>query len=442
MILQLLVCIIFLFVLYACVSNRADDILVEMFLTLLSWVGGYFNVYFINDSHKDAKAIINQKWKGDALEYLMASPSWYPLINVESVDGPVWARMRSTVQELLATTDFETRIGPIVKEIVDRELKEDSRITNKVLTTLNMRIMWKLVFGLDASEQLCNEMCDLTDLLRGEIAQKTPSTERGQKLKAKMMKIVSETAATNPRVQHIWKKSEYEREFICSVLQPFFVSPFINITDIYVPLLNAVNETPCLQACLQDKHMTKNLIFESIFKSHPFPILERDLKKTIGKFKKGGHVYLLNIDASYKGDKWCPADWDNKDHDRQNRWKIFGCGPRMCVGSQLATVWLSELLFAMNEKVGLKNLVPWEGHRYSGRTNDDDENPFETLRRLGLAVWYRFQVLMKYRKSWFHEEHMYGPFTPWKVEDKAEAANAKVEDKTAGLAQAPAQTAI
>jgi len=392
------------FICYCFVSNREDQNLARIFLLLLSTIGGYIDVHFITDSHPLAKKIVAEKRKGQSLEYLVATPVWFPLINVESIDGPVWKRLRQLVLQILKTTDFKNRVEDIIHKHVCSYDKE-TKVTNIFLTKLDIAIIWDLLFHVKPDEQIVSDLCFLIEHMRGSIAMKIAKLDDDGALKYRCMNYVLEAAKKVPELREIQENAEYDTEFCTALLQPFFVSPGINIADIFVPLVKAANKSPCIAGCLEDKDMTKQLIQETIFMEHPFPILERDLSKNIGPFKKNSHIFMMNIDADYKGTEFCPERWGDAKFSRENFWKLFGSGPRNCVGAQLALSWLPELFYALHGRFGMENLVPWEGHKHSGRANDEDDNPYEAIKRMGLAIVYRMQKTLGLRKTWFHENH-------------------------------------
>merc|ERR1719461_775724 len=346
-------------------DRGTESCLVTVYLSFLGALSGYFDIHFIDDSHPHGKQIIQEKWKGRGLEFLLATPTWFPLINVESVDGPVWARLRGLTLKILQVSEFKERVPEIIERVVSR-YDQDTKVTNVVLGHVNIRIIWELLFRAQPTEEIVSQLYEVIELLRGTIAQKVSQTPAGQRLKKDTINLVIETAKGVENLKDILYSAQYELEFGCAVLQPFFVSPGINIADILVPALQKAEETPCIRACLEDVEMARQLVLDSIFMRHPFPILERDLTKNIGNFKKGSHVFMMNLNPEkQKGDVFCPARWGDSKFYRQNIWKVFGCGPRMCAGMQLALVWLPELLVALNERFGRENLVPWEGHKHS-----------------------------------------------------------------------------
>jgi hypothetical protein len=392
------------FVLYLFISNRANQNLARIWLLILSTIGGYIDVHFIYDTHPLAKKIIAEKRKGQSLEYLVATPVWFPLINVESIDGPVWKRLRQLVLQILKVTNFKNRVEDIILRHVC-SYDKDTKVTNAFLTKIDITIIWELLFKVKPDEQIISDLCFLIEHMRGSIAMKIAKLDDEGALKYRCMNYVLEAAKGVPELKEIQENAEYDVEFCTACLQPFFVSPGINIADIFVPLLQAARKSPCIARCLEDKEMTKQLVAETIFMKHPFPILERDLSKNIGPFKKKSHIFLMNLDAEHKTGEFCPERWGNAKFYRENFWKLFGSGPRNCVGAQLALVWLPELFHALHGRFGMENLVPWEGHKHSGRHNDEDDNPYEAIKRLGLAIVYRIQKTFRMRKTWFHENH-------------------------------------
>jgi len=393
------------FIFYCFVSNRVNQNLAKIWLMLLSTIGGYFDVHFVQDTHPLAKKIIGEKQKGKSLEYLIATPTWFPLINIESIDGPVWKRLRTLTLRILNTTDFKKRLPEIIQRQVAK-FDKDSRVTNSFLTRINITVIWELLFNKQPEENVIQDLAHVTEHMRGSIAMKIAKMDDQGAFKYQCMRHVLNAAQETPQLKAIAEDSEYEIEFCTAMLQPFFISPGINIADIFVPLLQKARKSPCLQRCLEDQEMAKHLVSETIFMKHPFPIFERDLSKNIGPFKKNSHIFFMNLDADYKGNEFCPERWGDSKFNRDNFWKLFGAGPRNCVGAQLALVWLPELICSMYERFGMDNLVPWEGHKHSGRTNDEEDNPYEAIKRMGLAIVYRLQLALGFRKYWFHESHM------------------------------------
>jgi hypothetical protein len=103
------------------------------------------------------------------------------------------------------------------------------------------------------------------------------------------------------------------RRYYSLILQPFLISPAINIGDIMCSV--AINGPSCsynLDQCMR--------------LMHPFPIFERFVEKSI-QFKgsvipAGTHVIMFTSDF--------PA------HQNQVSWPVFGAGTRACLGAHLA----------------------------------------------------------------------------------------------------------
>jgi len=112
------------------------------------------------------------------------------------------------------------------------------------------------------------------------------------------------------------------------VLQPFIISPAINVSDI------------AIQWDLKDSVETNSV------RNHPFPILEREITLD-------GKIYQVFI----------PTD--------ELQILPFGYGARQCSGKAIANTFSETFFTILIERNIYK---PRENHRYSGRDNDHTDN--------------------------------------------------------------------
>ena len=127
---------------------------------------------------------------------------------------------------------------------------------------------------------------------------------------------------------------------ISVILQPFIISPAINVSDV------AVNWD-------LDKTIEANIV-----KNHPFPILEREVVID-------GKIFQAFI----------PTD--------ELKILPFGYGIRQCTGKVIAVKFLETFFTRLMEQNIYK---PCENHLFSGRDNDSSCSMEETLFQLRMLI--------------------------------------------------------
>ena len=143
-----------------------------------------------------------------------------------------------------------------------------------------------------------------------------------------------------------WRQPEY----YSLVMQPFILSPAINVGDIAVQMAAQPGLSPD----------------EAIRAAHPFPILERlvaaEIRDPGGSgavaVKPGTQVIIFTADLAAA----C--------------WPPFGVGPRACAGTALALGLLRPMHASLRT---LPAFQPAVGHRFSGRNNDGNVSWREAL---------------------------------------------------------------
>ena len=139
-------------------------------------------------------------------------------------------------------------------------------------------------------------------------------------------------------------------EHFSVIMQPFIISPMINVSDI------AVSVKQNMSKLAQFNHDTDNFIDYAIFAAHPFPVLERFNKKT------NTQIFIKITDLG---------------EEKYN----YGYGPRACLGRLYAREFLKEFFQPILQNNKTINFMPESGHLYSGRDNDNG-NISESLYQL------------------------------------------------------------
>jgi hypothetical protein len=284
--------------------------------------------------------------KGEALERYVAGPAWEPLLSLESVDGPLYHSMIADFHRLTqalpppaAFADVCRRrvsalAARLASESTDRSPGESQPAGAEAVAQLCVACFLEHLFGEDDG-QLRDALAAASWEWRREIAVRGRAYAQ---VKARAVELALQKLRQTPALWRLFGERWREPRFISLLLQPFLISPAINVTDIAV----AMKRHPGLS--LED----------ALRKMHPFPILERFLREDV--LVDGRVAVRANTQAVLFTSDFCDAAWPP-----------FGAGPRACAGTAMAMALLRPML---TELVPLQRFQPETGHRFSGRHND------------------------------------------------------------------------
>ncbi|POM57907.1 Hypothetical protein PHPALM_37523 [Phytophthora palmivora] len=302
--------------------------------------------------------------KGDLIESKLALPAWSPVVSLESVNGEQWRRMKTQFTKLVRvlqpiselTTIFETR---------GRELLESKTVIDALkVNELSVACFYEWVFGRTFEGQKFAEVCHSTWEWRKQIALKG-FADSGVK-KRTIAWCVEEIRRT-PRLYQLFGEKWAEPEYYSLILQPFVISPAINLTDIAVVVKEWVNITPAPET------ITPEIIRQCVCSAHPFPVVER-------YFPCGDDA--LNIPANTH--VLIPLDEMADDAFAAGVDLTFGAGSRVCIGRHMAMKAMVGLF--TDAFVRSNRFQPRLNHKFSGRHNDGEETVAETLYQLQFVV--------------------------------------------------------
>jgi hypothetical protein len=349
--------------------------------------------------------------KGNLIEGLIAMPAWAPILSLESVNGKQWEIVRANIMELFNYIPSKEKLGLIAKNEAKYLLNKKEEINSKLISKITLKIFLKWLFC--ENNQSINKVVDdkssehTNNTSRKssgnvEIKDKTredPTFENtftksdfsfidsflteeflekmyiGQLCFRRKLAIKGEgnpvdEAFTITSIVDILKKSKYTNLFewekpecYSILMQPFIISPMINIADIACSLKNEK------QNYKGDKEFDSYLE-NCLFLEHPFPLLERYIKETNTQWF-----------ANTRTMDFC----DKKDAAKIN----FGIGMRSCLGRIYARELLRNLFEDMINEDFFK---PDVEHQYSGKSNDNPD--------FSVSV-YQMKILVKLLVSEF-----------------------------------------
>ena len=322
-------------------------------------------VIMISDPELAAIVLKESNRKGYALEKYSSVPAWKPIISLESEDGPVWKKMSKNFHILLQRLPPVSRFSDIAAINIATLRKHcgetktiDSnmivKLTIETFLTYVLNCTWRPEFQIfiDASWEWRKEIAIKG---RADIAVKEKTVKY----------FVSLLKETNPN-HNLWDlfgEKWNEPEYYSLILQPFIISPSINVGDILV----AVKLSP-----------PGTSLEMAMRKYHPFPLFERYVDHDISI---DGRNVLIKANTQ--------VEMFLSDFKDSAKWPLFGAGERVCAGRHLAMPLLKVL---HTELTPLSNFDPSKNHLYSGRSNDDSLTVSQALfflNTIGSIILYR-----------------------------------------------------
>eukprot|EP01129_Flabellula_baltica_P000497 TRINITY_DN1049_c0_g2_i1.p1 TRINITY_DN1049_c0_g2~~TRINITY_DN1049_c0_g2_i1.p1 ORF type:complete len:410 (-),score=50.54 TRINITY_DN1049_c0_g2_i1:6-1235(-) len=337
------------------------------------------NVVRLTSQNDTAKRVLkSSNEKGKYLEYCLSCPAWAPILSIESVDGELWSRMSKSFFMLSRSLDWKTRLPDIVDRQLTQCLGDEGRIVSNDVATVVLRILFELVFWRDMDKQEEIMFREAGETLRRGLSQKGPSDkDLLHRFFNHMSEIVQEMNYYDKLGVDVTGISR--AEFVSVLIQPFLISPQINFVDIFCDMESLLKGSSELQEKLFQAIETDNsafvmgVIFESIRTSHPFPILERHLSKDVEKIPAGSQVFIEQDAISNEEKIIDVSRWSGE----KEMWKIYGIGPRMCAGMNIANVLLEKIGSFLCSRTHFNRLDLASDHQYSGRRNDGKEGIIE-----------------------------------------------------------------
>jgi hypothetical protein len=258
-------------------SHSISTAMKRFLFWLFGWMHGY---HFINITDVDMAVMILKSSvdKGVPLERCVAMPAWAPILSLESVEGPLWKAMRHDFDKLL------TRCIPPVAKLQEIALRNivalksrlsiGSPITAEVIEQLTVATFIEFVFD-EPWKDTFQVFIEAAREWRKELSMRGKGDKEKQRRAIRLLvedllcpsvkfsDLIHELTNNN---QHSQKKSHlsdstlwYQARYFSLILQPFIISPCINVGDILV----SVELHPELS------------LEEALCFMHPFPILER-----------------------------------------------------------------------------------------------------------------------------------------------------------------------
>ena len=315
----------------------------NIYIRIVGFIYGK-SMYIIRDVDIMKKIMKTSTIKGETgLEQLLSKKNWLPVLSVESEDGENWKRLREYFNKVYNNLQWKEKLPLIIEDICSK-YKNCKVINSHIISGCVGEIMLKLLFNYTCNQNEINLLINMRDEFAKTLSLNgSPNNNLRFKSFEFIKKLVLSSNNTNTDIINL-------NEWVSIYIQPFIISPMINISDLFASLPKFLQETNI------SIHSDK-LLVELLDYQHPFPLLERISIHSFNNIKKGDHVFFA-VD-------------DNEKLLRKEKSGIrFGNGSRGCPGQNLAIMLFQGMvkeLYNNDENI----FCPSVNHYYSGRTNDN-----------------------------------------------------------------------
>jgi hypothetical protein len=359
---------------------------------------------------KAAKKILSfGEDKGRTLEETIMLPAWESAASLESANGKLWRDLRASfdhhhrhlppaasLEEVFLNLDVRSVLAPTSaageaqgSAAPDANMRSPRTLVDSPgVTRLTLAGFGQWLFAAPMATEDVECLYQTSVAIRREVAMRgygdSGAKQRGYDTVIRLL----EASAYDPPPGRQWR----EREAYSAVLQPYIISPAVNVIDIFIAL-EALCDLPAQarrwvqQGYAASREDIQAHLLETMRLKHPFPVLER---------LHGRTQYFVPLDSLFRegtpAGRFSPGDWQGPGGTLAHPADFvpFGIGPRRCPGRQIALGALGALLYNLVSSPEF-DFQPTANHRYSGRVHDDAPSPFteslHTFWRIVSALW-------------------------------------------------------
>jgi hypothetical protein len=274
----------------------------------------------------------------------VSSPAWKPLRSLESVDGLDWAQLKSKLVKFMASLPGLPLLHQLAAEETQALESSHAIIDSPAICRLTVVVLLRYILHGASLSRIMEEVVDHIVSASAEWRKEISLKGRGDlSIKQKAIDSLSALLIIPPDDIH-------------HILQPFFISPVINISDLMCTVERTTDLGP------------EEKVLRAIMRQHPFPFLERYVDDAVSSVPAQTQVFipLARMAAAHPDELWM----------------CFSTGPRGCPGKSIAMVLSREIVMTLGSSPRFR---PNIGHKYSGRNNDSSIDDF----------WYCIQTMIR-----------------------------------------------
>ena len=308
--------------------------------------------------------------KGRGIEELIAMPAWEPILSLESVNGSKWIELKKNFLILQKHLPSVQQLGIVAKHEMNKFIgnNQNTELNSKEISILALRVFVNWLFNnseTDADILTKNQLETIYESsmeYRKELAFKALGCKAKKQDSVDIIVDLLQNSEKYGNVFNDWKQPEY----YSVIMQPFIISPMINVSDIAVTLKKDLTKFDS-----EFNNDTSSFVDYAIASQHPFPILER--------YNQNTNTQTVIILSDFKGE------------EKFN----YGHGPRACLGRLYAREFLKEFFepALINKSI---QFLPEKLHFYSGRNNDNGNIQESIYQLKSLAKILYFLIMEKF----------------------------------------------
>lgn len=291
------------------------------------------------------RQILKHTNKGSVIEEKLATPAWKPILSLESVNGSLWQLLKTNYLKFVQNLPANENLTNLSRKEINYLILNNILIDSRQISISIAKIFFQWIFFEDQTIlDKCLDPFVLEEFYQSSLEFRKEIALKGKADWNKKTKPIKQLINFLNMSKHRTLFDDWSQpENYSVVMQPFFISPMINFSDIGVSIKNSIKNCEYLS--------DKNFYEYCLFRQHPFPILERFDPDTDTQY----FIDFRNL-TSYEF-----SDVKNF---------LFGSGERACLGRAFAKIILENFF---KRDILLENtelFKPEIGHLYSGRTND------------------------------------------------------------------------
>lgn len=322
--------------------------------------------------------------KGIGVEQLLSAEAFLPIISMESVIDEQWERMKDNFVILKSHLPSLDALSTIAEDITKYYVEQQEVIDCPTLVKLTIKIMQSWLFGVPKEIEVNPMIIGAIEEYRKEIAVKGKGDPR---LKLYITQWIQDEIKSHKNIYEIFQEKWFSNEYWSLLLQPFFISPAINITDIAVTLTCKEFKEEFKLGENRHGFDMERIILCAINYKHPFPIFERWFPHGL----KDRQQFIIEPNTH------CFLPIDEIGRNCYNKstavtyWSAFGAGNRACGGKDIAMTLCTKIFHVLlTHQRSEEKFKPWIDHNYSGRDNDFKESLSQTF----------YQIMRLIQISW------------------------------------------
>lgn len=170
--------------------------------------------------------------QGDGLEAAIACPAWAPVLSLESVDGPLWRDMRDDFNALMRVLPPGAKLQAAGAAQVDALLGSGATVDADAVVRWSAATFLEYLFDIKEWRPEYEVLVQASWEWRREIAVRGPADAA---VKAAAVALLTDTLLPGaPALWAVHGEAWREPRYYSLIMQPFLISPCINLSDIAV----------------------------------------------------------------------------------------------------------------------------------------------------------------------------------------------------------------